>query len=486
MAKRKESTFERLRKGERLDRRERREVADRLNSVDPGLEIVNRHAAGIDIGNRSHYVAVPPGRDEQPVREFGSWTADLERMAEWLKACGVETVVMQSTGVYWMAVYDVLQSRGLKVNLVDARGSKNLPGRKSDVQECQWLLRLHTYGLLRRCFLPPEEIRQVRTVWRLRDQHVKEAGRAVQHMQRALTEMNVQLHNAISDLSGVTGQAMVRAILRGERDPVQLAALRDRRIQAREEELVESLRGNWKEDVLFELQHAVDSYDFCQQKIAECDARLQESLAALPSGQPVAEPVVAEEAAAQGSRRGRGVRSRARKPRKNQPAFDLAAQLGRILGVDATSIDGIDVMTVQTVLAEVGPDLSAWKSERHWSSWLNLAPKRDISGGRVIRHTREHRTNRVGNAFRMAAQSLIRSDSYLGARFRYLRAKLGGIKAVKAMARVLACLFYRLLTQGQAWVDRGTAEFERRRQEREFAILQGKARDFGMQLVPTP
>jgi transposase len=483
MAKRKESTFERLQKGQQLNRRERRELANRLSSAAPGLEVVNRHAAGIDIGNESHYVAVPAGRDEQPVREFGSWTADLERMAQWLQACGIETVVMQSTGVYWMAVYDVLQSRGLQVHLVDARGTKNLPGRKSDVQECQWLLKLHTYGLLRSCFLPPEPIRQVRTVWRLRDQHIKEAGRAVQHMQRALTEMNVQLHNVISDLAGVTGQAIVRAILQGERDPRTLAGLRDRHIQAREEELVESLRGNWKEDVLFELQQAVEEYDFHQAQMAQCDVRLQEYLTSLPSRKaPAGEATPAAPVPSGPSRKRRAAR-KPRKPKGNQPAFELQPHLQRILGVDATTIDGIDVMTVQTVLAEVGPDLSPWKTERHWSSWLNLAPKRDISGGRVIRHTREHRTNRVGNAFRMAAQSLIRSDSYLGARFRYLRAKLGGIKAVKAMARHLACLFYRLVTKGQAWMDRGAAEFERRRQEREFAMLQRKARDFGMTLV---
>jgi transposase len=475
MAKRKESTFERLQRG-RLNRGEKRELERRLNAADPGLEIVHRHAAGIDIGNQSHYVAVPAGRDEPAVREFGSWTADLERMAQWLKACGIETVVMQSTGVYWMGAYDVLQNHGFEVNLVDARGTKNLPGRKSDVQECQWLLKLHTYGLLRSCFLPSEAIRRLRTVWRLRDRHVKEAGRAVQHMQRALTEMNVQLHNAISDLSGVTGQAIVRAILAGERDPVRLAALRDLRIQASEQELVQSLRGNWKEDVLFELQQAVDAYDFYRRQIAQCDRQLQEYLAALPS-----QPALSQATDSSPS----GARSKARKAKGNQPSFDLQSEQQRILGVDPTRIDGLDVMTVQTVLAEVGPDLRAWKSERHWTSWLNLTPKRDISGGRVIRHIHEHRTNRVGNAFRLAAQSLIRSQSYLGARFRYLRAKLGGLKAIKAMARVLACLFHRLLTRGEAWVDQGTAEFERRRQQREFAALQRKAHDFGMKLVPT-
>jgi transposase len=483
MAKRKESTFERLRKGELLNRREKREMANRLNSAEPGFEIVNPHGAGIDIGNESHYVAVPPGRDEQPIREFGSWTADLERMAQWLKSCGVKTVVMQSTGVYWMAGYDVLQAHGFEVHLVDARGTKNLPGRKSDVQECQWLLKLHTYGLLRSCFLPPEPIRRLRTVWRLRDQHVKEAGRAVQHMQRALTEMNVQLHNAISDLSGVTGQAIVRAILAGERHPARLAALRDRRIQASPEELVQSLRGNWKEDALFELQQAVEAYDFYGRQVARCDEQLRQYLAALPSHEQVAESKVG---AAKDKAKAQGQQVRRKMPRRkgNEPPFDVESEQRRLLGVDATTIDGINVMIIQTVLAEVGSDLTAWETERHWSSWLNLAPKKDVSGRRVIRHTRERRTNRVGNAFRLAAQSLIRSRSYLGARFRYLRAKLGAIKAVKAMARILACLFYRLLTRGQVWIDRGTAEFERRRQDREFGTLQRKARELGMKLVP--
>jgi hypothetical protein len=262
MAQRELSTFERLQRGQKLNRKQRREVERRLNAADPGLEIVNRDAAGIDVGNESHYVAVPPGRDEQPVREFGSWTAALEDMAQWLLACGIRAVALQSTGVYWIALYDVLQRYGLEVNLVDARGTKNVPGRKTDVQECQWILKLHTYGLLRACFLPSPQIHQVRTVWRLRDQNVKDAGREIQHMQKALIEMNVQLHNAISDLSGVTGQAIIRAILAGERDPHALAGLRDCRIQASEEEIAHSLQGNWKADVLFELQQAVAAYDF--------------------------------------------------------------------------------------------------------------------------------------------------------------------------------------------------------------------------------
>jgi transposase len=481
MARRKLSTFERLQRGESLNRKERREVQRRLNLDDPGLDIIHRDAAGIDVGNESHFVSVPPDRDPQPIREFGSWTAALEEMARWLKQCRIRTVVMQSTGVYWIALHDVLQRHGLEVNLVDARGTKNVPGRKTDVQECQWLRKLHTYGLLRPCFLPPPEIHTVRTLWRLHQQHVRDAGRCIQQMQKAMIQMNVQLHNALSDISGVSGQAIIRALLKGERDAKVLARLRDPHCQASEEEIVQSLQGNWKDDILFELQQAVEAYDFYQRQMENCDQQLQRYMAALSTRTTVPAPSSTLPSTKQEKK---GRTRKPRKPKGNQPAFDLATELQRILGVDATTIDGIDVITIQTILAEIGPDLSAWKTEQHWTSWLNLAPKRDVSGGRVIRHVRQHHTNRVGNAFRMAAQSLVRSESYLGARYRYFRAKLGGLKAVKAMARYLACLYYRLLTRGQIWVDRGTQEFNRRSQDRELAALQRKARKHGLQLVP--
>jgi len=480
MARRKLSTFERLQRGERLNRKERREIQQRLSLDDPGLDIIHRDAAGIDVGNESHFVSVPPDRDPQAIREFGSWTAALEEMARWLKQCRIRTVVMQSTGVYWIALHDVLQRHGLEVNLVDARGTKNVPGRKSDVQECQWLRKLHIYGLLRPCFLPPPEIHAVRTLWRLRIQHVRDAGRCIQRMQKALIQMNVQLHIALSDISGVSGQAIIRALLAGERDPKVLAKLRDHRCQASEEEIAQSLQGNWKEDLLFELQQAVDAYDFYQWQMQQCDQQLRRYMAALPTRAPMPAP----DSASSSPSTKKGKQGRARKTPGNQPDFDLATELERILGVNPTTIDGIDVITIQTILAEVGPDLGAWKTERHWTSWLNLAPKRDLSGGRVIRHVRQHHTNRAGNAFRMAAQSLVRSQSYLGARYRYFRAKLGGLKAVKAMARYLACLYYRLLTRGQVWIDRGSQDFNRRSQQRELAALERKARKHGLQLVP--
>jgi len=481
MAKRKMSTFERLRSGQ-MNRKQRKQWQLRLNAADPGLAVVHADAAGIDVGNASHFVAVPPDRDEQPIQEFGSWTADLRRMAKWLKGCGIRTVAMQSTGVYWVAVQEVLEQEGLEVYLVNARGTKNLPGRKSDVQECQWLMKLHTYGLLRNSFHPPEEIRAVRTIWRQRDRLVKEAGRAVQQMQKALTTMNVQLANAISDVSGVTGMAIIRAILRGERDPQKLAELRDERIQATEAEIAHSLEGNWREDVLFELRQVVEAYDFHQKQMRACDEQLKKYMKVLPER---ALPG-AEEAEAAKATSGKPRKRRKSKPRrKNQPGFDLAAELQRTMGVDMTAIDGIDVMTIQTVLSELGPDLGQYfPSEDHFASWLELAPRRDVSGGKVIRQRPRKSNNRVANALRMAAESLSRSDSYLGARYRNLRARLGGQKAVKAMARYLACLVYRLLTKGQAYVDRGAAYFEHKRTERDMAILKRKAVELGMQLVP--
>jgi len=482
MSQRKLSTFERLRKG-KMSRKQRKELVRRLYSDDPGLEVVHRDVAGIDVGNESHFVAVAPGRDPQPVREFGSWTADLVRLAEWLKSCGVKMVVMQSTGVYWIAVYEVLEKAGFEVWLTNARDTKNLPGRKSDVQESQWLLKLQTYGLLRNSFRPPEEIRRLRTVWRLRERHVQEAGRAIQHMQKALTTMNVQLANTLSDISGTSGQAIIRAILKGERDPSALARLRDYRVRASEEEIARSLEGNWQEDVLFELQQAVDGYDFCQKQIGECDQRLQQYLVAVHARPPVQAQAVETDSSAATQQKPKKKRS-LKKPRKNQPQFDFDAELSRICGVDLRTIDGVDVMTILTWVSEVGTDMKPWPSEDHLVSWLKLSPRRQVSGGKLIKHEHSPVKNRVAEALRMAASTLAHSDSYLGARFRSLRSRLGPGKAIKAMAAYLARLIYRMLTRGQAWVDRGAQQYETKRQARETYSLQRRAAALGFRLVP--
>lgn len=282
MARSKKSTFERLNSGE-SNRKQRRDLARRLASNDPGLTIVHSNAGGIDVGNESHFVAVPPDRDRDPVQEFGCWTADLKRMAEWLKACRIDTVAMQATGVYSIPLHDILTGHGIQVVIVNAQHTKNVPGRKSDVQECQWLMKLHTYGLLRDSFHLQERMEGVRTVWRLRDRHVKDASRAVQHMQKALTKMNIQLANVITDITGVSGQAIITAILQGERDPWKLADLRHEMVRASREEMARSLEGNWRDDLLFELQQAVDSYHFAHQQMRGCDRRLEMFLATLPT-----------------------------------------------------------------------------------------------------------------------------------------------------------------------------------------------------------
>jgi len=480
MAHQKLSTFERLQRG-KLNRQQRRELTRRLNSEDPGLQVIHPDAAGIDIGNKSHFVAIPPDRDTTAVREFGSWTADLHEMAHWLKSHGITTVAMQSTGVYWIPVVEVLEQAGLEVYLVNARGTKNLPGRKTDVQECEWIRKLHSYGLLRNSFRPAEEIRAVRTIWRQRDRWVQESGRAVQHMQKALTKMNVQLANTISDISGVTGQAIVRAIVAGERNPWELAELRDGRIAASKEEIAYSLQGHWQQDVIFELRQSVEAYDFFQKQMAACDQELIKYMAAIESREITPKPDLPEDSTPLPSAK---PARRSKTRRKNQPAFDLATELERIMGVDLTRIDSIDVMTTQVILSEIGPDLSAFPDENHFASWLTLAPQRDISGGKVIRHIPSAGRNRVANALRMAAQSLSRSNSYLGARYRRLRARLDGPVAVKAMARYLACLVYRMVTRGQAYVDRGAAHYEAKRQQRERKALERRAAGLGLKLVP--
>ncbi len=476
MAKRKLSTFERLRNGEKLARRERRQLQRQIEKGDASLQVVHPDAAGIDVGNESHFVSVPAGRDARPIREFGSWTGDCHRMAEWLKGCGIRTVALQSTGVYWIGLVEILEGEGLEVYLVNAQGTKNLPGRKSDVQESEWLMKLHTYGLLRNSFRPPEEIRELRTLWRQRNRLVEDAGQMVQRMQKALTTMNVQLANVISDISGVTGMQIIRAILKGERDPRVLAKLRDQRIQASEEEIASGLEGNWKPAVVFELRQVVEAYDFYQKQIAACDLEVRVRMEALPS-QGAGEEKAAEEAE-------RVTKKGFQKARKNQPQFDLREELRRIYGVDLTRIDGIDVLTAQVILTELGPDLRAFPDEDQFSSWLELAPRNGITGGKVIWQKARRSKNRVANALRMAAQALSHSDSYLGAQYRQFRARQDGKQAVKTMAHKLACLVYRILTRGEEYVDRGAAYCEKKRADRELAALQRKAAARGLQLVP--
>jgi transposase len=477
MARRKRSTFERINLG-RMNRQQRRDLGRRLEANDPELSIVHANAGGIDVGNQSHFVAVPGGRDPHPVQEFGCWTNDLIRMAEWLKKCRIDTVALQATGVYWIGHCDTLEQHGIRVVVANAQHTRNLPGRKSDVQECQWLMKLHTYGLLRDSFRVGEDMQCVRAVWRLRSRHVEEAARAIQHMQKALTQMNVQLSNVLSDISGVSGQAIIEAILKGERDPYKLAGLCHKRVQATREEVAQSLKGNWREEVLFELEQAVESYRLAQQQMRACDQKLEGYVKSVPTRiieNPVRPPDPKTDLIAKPKRS---------RKQGNTPELNLK-ELIRMCGVDLTSIDGIDVMTAQTVIAEIGTDMSRFRNENAFAAWLGLTPSRDVSGGRVIRIVRRNVQNRAATALRMAASTLIRSKSYLGARYRHLQKNLPSKPAaVKAMARYLAVLIYRLLTKGHAWVDHGAEIFEQRRGQVELTTLKSRAFSKGYALVP--
>jgi transposase len=432
------------------------------------LELAHPNAAGIDIGSASHFVAVPPDRDDEPVRQFKSFTDDLERIADWLTACGVDTVAMEATGVYWIPLYELLESRGFTVYLVNARHVKNVTGRKSDVLDCQWLQQLMSYGLLAGAFRPGEAICAVRAVSRQRDMLLSYQARHVQHMQKALAQMNVQLTNVISDIVGETGQKIIRAILAGERDPAQLARMRNVRIRASEADIARALHGNWREEHLFALKQAVALFDAYGVQLAECDRQLEAMLARLE--RHAGEPGKAQR------------RSKA----KNAPAFDVRTYLFRLCGVDLTRINGIDVSTAMKVLAEIGPDLSRFKSAKHFCSWLGLCPGTKISGGKRLSGASKRTTNRAAQALRLAAANLKNSQSALGAYYRRLCARLDRAKAITATAHKLARLIYTLLTQGTEYVDRGQDYYEERYRQRVLHHLTRRAAKLGFELHPLP
>jgi transposase len=454
-----------------MNRKQRRETIRKLQSEDLSLEVIHPDAAGIDIGNESHYVAVPQKRDSQPVRRFGCTTAELRAMADWLKQCEIRTVAMQSTGVYWIAVFDILEEAGFEVYLVNARETKNLPGRKSDVQESQWLMKLHTYGLLRNSFRPAQEIRTMRTYWRQRNDLVRSACRHIQRIQKTLTQMNIQLANVLSDLSGVTGQAIIKAIVGGERDPHELAAYRDPRVKASEEQIAQSLEGHWQPDLLFVLQQEQDGYEFCQKQISQCDRQLEKYLLQREDrshGAPLPE-----------EKR----KVRLKKKHGNQPQFDLRSELFRMSGTDLTRIDGIDVLTAATIFSEAGYDMSRWETENHFVSWLRLCPDNRISGEKIIGQGRLPTNNRATIALKMAASGLRKSHTYLGAQFRRLRTKLGAPVATKAMAAKLARLVYRMLRYGMNYVDQGMEFYETQHRKLQINSLKRKAARLGLQII---
>jgi transposase len=419
------------------------------------LQHINPSAAGIDVGSRSHFVAVPEGRCEQSVREFSSFTDDLHRMADWLLSCGVSTVAMESTGIYWIPVFEILESRGLEVRLVNAHHVKNVPGRKSDVLDCQWLQRLHSYGLLEGAFRPTEQVCTLRAYVRQRMNLVRYAAAHVQHMQKALAQMNLQLATVVADITGVTGMRIIKAILAGERDPLALARLRDPRCRNSESTIARSLQGNFRPEHLFSLKQAVDLYEFYLGQMAECDRQILDQLASF------------DPADASG----------------NGPPDSLQKALQRMSGVDLTRIDGIDTNSALKIIAEIGTDMSRWKSAKHFASWLGLCPGTKVSGGKLLSAKSKPVANRAAAALRMAAFTLLRSKSALGAYFRRQRSRLGAPKAITATAHKLARLVYSMLKHGTAYVDVGQNEYEERYRNRVVKNLKRKAHELGYALV---
>ena len=432
-----------------------------------GLELTHPNAAGIDIGSASHYVAVPPDRDDESVREFASFTADLNRLADWLSQCGVDTVAMESTGVYWIPLFELLQARGFTVLLVNARHVKNVSGRKSDVLDCQWLQQLMSYGLLQGAFRPDDQVCVLRALTRQRAMLLRTQARSVQHMQKALAQMNIQLVNVIADVAGVTGQAILRAILAGERDPHVLARLKDRRVRASHDEIAASLQGNWRAEHLFSLRQALDAFDFCGTQMQQCDDEIEAQLQRLH---------ITEVKPDKGKQRSKS---------RNAPKFDLRTRLYQMCGVDLTRIDGINVTTALAVLSEIGADMSKFPSDKHFASWLGLCPGTKITGGKVMSGKTKRCANRAAQALRLAAAALRTSQSALGAYYRRICSRMDKAKAVTAAAHKLARLIYSMLTKGEEYTDQGQAYYEERYRQRVLHNLNRRAQQLGMTLVPT-
>jgi transposase len=433
------------------------------------LAQINLDAAGLDIGASEIWACVPSDRDEESVRCFKTFTPDLQALAEWLCACGITTVAMESTGIYWIPIYEILESRGMTVCLVNAQATKNVSGRKSDVLDCQWIQQLHSYGLLAASFRPPADICVLRSYVRQRESLLQQRAREIQHMQKALHLMNLKLTSVITDLTGLTGMQIIRVILAGERDPVVLARFRDPRCKSTQTEIAKALTGNYQPEHLFALRQAVEGLDFYTGQLAACDAEIEAHYAVFqPQVDLQEQPLCAEK----------------RRHRPNHPDYDLRSHLYLTAGVDLTAIHGIDVLLAQDILAEVGTDMSKWQSAKHFASWLGLAPNNKSSAGKVFsRHTRAT-SNRAATAFRLAAQATRRSQNALGAFYRRIKAKHGAPVAITATAHKIARIVYHMLKHHTPYIDPGLDAYLDQQRQRALRTLHRLAHKLGFQVVP--
>jgi transposase len=455
--------------GGRLMKRNTTSVADQT------LPVLNVNAAGLDIGSAEIWVAVPADRDPQPVRTFGTFTPDLRALADWLKDCRIQTVVMESTGVYWIPVYELLDAQGFHVSVVNARHVKNVPGRKTDEKDCQWLQRLHTYGLLSASFRPDAEIVALRAYLRHRASLLEHRAAHIQHMQKALHQMNVQLTQVLSDITGETGLAILRKIVAGDRDPVALAQLRDPRCQHSTDEIAKALTGNYRPEHVFALKQALALYDFYTAQVRECDGEIERQFSGMKprhddENLPPLDPTDKRDSHS-----------------KNAPSYDARTLLYQLVGVDLVAISGLNESTVQTIVSETGTDMSKWPTVKHFCAWLGLAPHHDISGGKVLRSRVLKTHNRAGQAFRLAAQSASRSPrTAYGAFYRRVCGRLGPAQAIVATAHKIARAFYHMLKHRVPFRDLSAEEYEQRARKREIANLRKKAKRLGITLVEQP
>jgi transposase len=438
------------------------------------LDRINPNAAGIDCGSAEHYVSVPPDRDPVPVQSFSTFTADLMRLADWLVSCRITSVAMEATGVYWIPIFEILEARGIEVLLVNARHLKNVAGRKTDVSDCEWIRELHSVGLLRGSFRPTAEITALRAYLRHRQTLIETAGSCVQRMQKALVQMNLQLPLAVSDITGVTGLRILRDIVAGQRDPERLAEHRDHRCRASKAEIAAALTGHYRPEHLFALRQNLELFDACQTQITTCDQTIEAHV------QSLVKPVKSPASPLPSPRTNR-------KPRDNEPRFDIRTPLHHIAGgVDLTQIDGIAPYTALKLISEIGTDMSRWPSEKHFTSWLTLAPNNKISGGRLLSSRTQPSANRAAAAFRMTAMALSRTQTALGGFYRRLAARIGKPQAITATARKLAILVYRALKGELNYKDPGAAAYDAQQQSRSLRRLRQRAAALGFELIQRP
>ena len=429
---------------------------------------IHARAAGLDVGSTFHVVAVPPERADQPVRTFRSFTGELHLLADWLKQVGVTTVAMESTGVYWIPVFEILEARGFEVLLVNARSVKNVPGRKTDVVDAQWLQQLHQYGLLRGSFRPRDEMVGLRAFLRHRERLIDYGASHIQHMQKALMQMNVQLHHVVSDITGLTGMRILHAIVEGQQDPNVLAEHRDRRCKASQDTLRQALTGNFRPEHVFALRQSLELYEFHHAKVTECDVEIEAVLRALNVDREAPEAPLPQVRHSRSS---------------NEPRFELREALYTLLGADLSQIHGFGPYTVLRLVAECGDDMRKWPTAKHFTSWLTLAPGNKISGGRLLSSKTRRSSNRAAALVRIAAVNIGRTQTALGAFYRRLASRAGKAKAVTATARKLAVLFYNSLRYGMSYADAGADYYEQHYRQRVVHNLQRRARQMGFTLV---